>query len=123
MTTKEITPQSDIQQLQDQLNHFAHQRNWEQFHTPKNLVMALSGEVGELTEIFQWLTAEQSQQLTEDTKEKVEEEIADVMLYLARLADQCNIDLMAACQRKLSKNAVKYPINKCYGSAKKYTEL
>ena len=121
MTT--TRPHSDIKQLQQTLTEFAQQRNWEQFHTPKNLAMALSGEVGELLEIFQWLTPEQSQQLSPEKKQHASEEIADVMMYLLRLADKCDIDVMQACQEKIQQNAAKYPINKCYGSAKKYNEL
>lgn len=86
-------------------------------------MMALSGEVGELTEIFQWLTPEQSQQLSSEKKQHASEEIADIMMYLLRLADKCDIDIMQACQEKIQQNAAKYPISKCYGSAKKYNEL
>jgi NTP pyrophosphatase (non-canonical NTP hydrolase) len=117
------TSANDIKKLQDALVEFAQQRNWDQFHTPKNLVMALSGEVGELIEIFQWLTPEQSQQLPPQKKQHASEEIADVMMYLLRLADKCDIDVMQACQEKIQQNAAKYPISKCYGSAKKYNEL
>nr|WP_087820432.1 nucleotide pyrophosphohydrolase [Photobacterium aquimaris] len=121
MTTS--SPDSDIKQLQSALTEFALQRDWDQFHSPKNLVMALSGEVGELTEIFQWLTPAQSQQLSAEKKQHVSEEIADVMMYLLRLADKCDIDVMQACQQKMLQNTAKYPIDKCYGSAKKYNEL
>ncbi|PSU91692.1 nucleotide pyrophosphohydrolase [Photobacterium kishitanii] len=121
MTT--TSPDSEIKQLQCALAEFAQQRDWDQFHTPKNLAMALSGEVGELVEIFQWLTPEQSQQLSLEKKQHASEEIADVMMYLLRLADKCNIDVMQACQQKIQQNAAKYPISKCYGSAKKYNEL
>ena len=121
MTT--TRPNSDIKQLQQTLTEFAQQRDWEQFHTPKNLAMALSGEVGELLEIFQWLTPEQSQQLSPEKKQHASEEIADVMMYLLRLAVKCDIDVMQACQEKIQQNAAKYPISKCYGSAKKYNEL
>ncbi|MGR5228881.1 nucleotide pyrophosphohydrolase [Photobacterium damselae] len=114
---------SELQKIQQQLRDFANERNWEQFHSPKNLVMALSGEVGELTEIYQWLTAEQSENLSVDKKQHASEEMADIMLYLIRLADRSGIDLIAACQAKLEKNAQKYPSDKCYGSAKKYNEL
>ncbi|WP_318518260.1 nucleotide pyrophosphohydrolase [Photobacterium leiognathi] len=113
---------SDLLHLKQQLRAFAEQRNWDQFHTPKNLSMALSGEVAEITEIFQWLTPEQSEQLSIEKKQQLEEEIADVMMYLVRLADKCDIDISDACQRKLAKNNEKYPVDKCYGSAKKYNE-
>ncbi|MEC6824130.1 nucleotide pyrophosphohydrolase [Photobacterium piscicola] len=114
---------NELTDLQHALTEFAQQRNWDQFHTPKNLVMALSGEVGELIEIFQWLTPEQSQQLSPEKKQHASEEIADVMMYLLRLADKCDINVLQACQEKIQQNAAKYPINKCYGSAKKYNEL
>jgi len=114
---------SEIKQLQQQLAQFAAERNWDQFHTPKNLAMALSGEVGELTEIFQWLTPEQSEHLPAGKQDHLEEEIADVLMYLLRLADKSDIDIMQACQKKLAKNRQKYPIDKCFGSAKKYNEL
>ncbi|WP_299018041.1 nucleotide pyrophosphohydrolase [uncultured Photobacterium sp.] len=114
---------SEIKHLQQQLAQFAAERNWAQFHTPKNLAMALSGEVGELTEIFQWLTPEQSKQLPKDKKAHLEEEIADVLMYLVRLADQCDIDVIKACEKKLVKNTQKYPVEKCFGNARKYNEL
>ncbi|MGF1716287.1 nucleotide pyrophosphohydrolase [Photobacterium chitinilyticum] len=114
---------SEIKQLQQQLAKFAAERDWEQFHSPKNLAMALSGEMGELTEIFQWLTTEQSKHLPAAKKAHLEEEIADVLMYLVRLADKCDVDIMAACQKKLYKNEQKYPIDKCFGNAKKYNEL
>lgn len=123
MTKPTVTSLTEIQQLQQTLAEFSQQRCWDQFHTPKNLAMALSGEVGELVEIFQWLTPEQSQQLPLDKKQHAAEEIADVMMYLLRLADKCDIDVIQACHNKLQQNALKYPINKCYGSAKKYNEL
>ncbi|MEC6907090.1 nucleotide pyrophosphohydrolase [Photobacterium piscicola] len=116
-------PFNELTDLQHALAEFAQQRNWDQFHTPKNLVMALSGEVGELIEIFQWLTPEQSQQLSPEKKQHASEEIADVMMYLLRLADKCDINVLQACQEKIQQNAAKYPVNKCYGSAKKYNEL
>ncbi|MGF1728073.1 nucleotide pyrophosphohydrolase [Photobacterium kasasachensis] len=114
---------SEIKTLQQQLAKFTEDRNWEQFHSPKNLAMALSGEVGELTEIFQWLSPEQSEHLPDAKKAHLEEEMADVLMYLLRLADKCDIDLMAACQNKLIKNEQKYPVDKCFGNAKKYNEL
>jgi len=120
---KENGMTSEIKQLQQQLAKFAAERDWDQFHSPKNLAMALSGEIGELTEIFQWLTPEQSEHLPTAKKAHLEEEIADVLMYLLRLADKCDVDIMTACQKKLSKNEKKYPIDKCFGNAKKYNEL
>lgn len=114
---------TEIKQLQRTLTEFAQDRDWEQFHTPKNLVMALNGEIGELAEIFQWLTPEQSLSLPENKQEHLEEELADVMMYLLRLADKCEVDIIDACHKKLIKNKAKYPADKCFGSAKKYNEL
>lgn len=112
----------DIESLRYQLQVFAAQRNWDQFHTPKNLSMALAGEVGELLELFQWLTEEQSQraQLSATTQAKAEEELADICLYLIRLADKLGIDLEAACQKKLLINEAKYPVQLAYNNATKY---
>lgn len=117
--------QMSIRELQDRQKIFVKERDWEQFHTPKNLVMALSGEVGELTEVFQWLTEEQSRSVIDDPKKmkQTEEEIADIFLYLIRLADQLEIDIIEAASGKIKKNEEKYPVEKSYGSAKKYTEL
>ena len=114
---------SQIKELQLKLAEFAKERDWEQFHTPKNLTMALSGEVGELTEIFQWLTDEQSFNLNNKQTSALNEELADVFLYLIRLADVTGVDLLKASEEKLQKNALKYPIEKCFGNAKKYTEF
>lgn len=115
----------DHLKLQKIVKDFAVERDWLQFHTPKNLVMALAGEVGELTEIFQWLTTEESQKITEDVqkKEALEDEMADCLLYLLRLADCLEIDLEKSCLRKMEKNAAKYPVKLSKGNAKKYTEF
>ena len=99
----------DIQQLQKKLAKFAATRDWDRFHSPKNLCMALVGEVGELTEHFQWLTEEQSRQLGADRKRAVGEEIADVLIYTIRLADKLGIDVERAVRRKIKLNAKKYP--------------
>lgn len=112
----------DIKKLQEKLQNFADERDWEQFHSPKNLVMALSGEVGELTEHFQWLTEEQSKDLSDDKLIEVGEELADILMYLVRLADKLGVDLDKVIERKLTINAQKYPARKVRGSAKKYTE-
>jgi NTP pyrophosphatase (non-canonical NTP hydrolase) len=112
-----------MQKLMKKLSLFAKERDWEQFHSPKNLSMALAVETAEIMEHFQWLTEEQSRNLDQKTLEKVKEEIADTQIYLARLADQLGIDPIAAANDKLLKNADKYPVEKAKGSAKKYTEL
>lgn len=111
----------DLPQLQAQLQTFAQDRDWDQFHSPKNLVMALSVEVAELMELFQWLTEEQARQPTQAgvTAEAIEEELADIMLYLAQLCSKLNVDLEQAVQRKLVKNALKYPAAEVRGSAEK----
>ena len=109
--------------LQHQLREFAHERDWDQFHTPKNLAMALMVEAAELQEIFQWLTPQQSAQLNDKQRAQVEEEVADVLLYLCRLADVLNVDLITAAQAKLQRNAEKYPPAKAKGRADKYDTL
>jgi NTP pyrophosphatase (non-canonical NTP hydrolase) len=114
---------SELDGLRDQLRAFSAARDWEQFHSPKNLAMALSAEAGELLEIFQWLTEAQSRGLDAKAQAKANEEIADVLLYLVRLADQLGIDPVAAAHRKLLENERKYPADKARGNAKKYTEL
>jgi dCTP diphosphatase len=114
---------NEIETLRDQLREFAAARDWEQFHSPKNLAMALSAEAGELLEVFQWLTEEQSRRLDPKSHAAVSEEIADVLLYLVRLGDQLDIDPVAAARRKLAANEQKYPAEKARGNAKKYTDL
>jgi len=109
--------------LIEKLRQFAEKRDWNQFHSPKNLVMALSAEVGELTEIFQWLTEKQSSSLSPEKHRKVKEEIGDIQIYLARLSDRIGIDPIEAAMEKIKINEQKYPVEKSKGSAKKYTEL
>ena len=109
--------------LRDALREFAAARDWEQFHSPKNLAMALSVEAGELLEIFQWLTQEQSRSLAPEAQAAASEEIADVLLYLIRLGDQLGVDPVVAARRKLAANAEKYPADKARGNARKYTDL
>ena len=112
----------DLNQLQEYLRQFAKERDWDKFHSPKNLAMALSVEVSELLENFQWLTEEQSYTLDDKQREAVIDEIADVQIYLARLADKLNIDIGDAIAQKTVKNEAKYPADKVKGSSKKYTE-
>jgi NTP pyrophosphatase (non-canonical NTP hydrolase) len=99
----------EIEALQQRLREFADERDWEKYHSPKNLVMALSVEVAELQEHFQWLTAEESLALDEETRDAVALEMADVLIYLVRMADRCGIELADAVSRKLVINAHKYP--------------
>lgn len=112
-----------IATLQQQLRDFARARDWDQFHTPKNLAMALTVEAGELQEIFQWLSEAQSKALDVAQQQHAAEELADVLLYLCRLADVLGIDLLQAAQAKLLRNAERYPVDKAKGLARKYTEL
>ncbi|UUM32350.1 nucleotide pyrophosphohydrolase [Vibrio japonicus] len=114
---------NELEQLQKKLRVFAEERDWDKFHSPKNLVMALSGEVGELVEHFQWLTEEQSLHLTEEQKEEVACEAADVFMYLLCFTEKTNINLLEACEKKLAINAQKYPLRKSYGVATKYTKF
>ncbi len=116
-------PTDPLQDLTMALRQFAQARDWEQFHTPKNLACALSVEAAELLEHFQWLTDAQSQALTSDKKNQVAAEAADVLLYLLQLCDRLGIDLVAAAQQKMLRNAEKYPVASARGSAKKYTEI
>jgi NTP pyrophosphatase (non-canonical NTP hydrolase) len=109
--------------LRGQLRDFAAARDWEQFHSPKNLAMAVSVEAGELLEIFQWLTEEQSRNPAPAVLAAASDEVADVLLYLIRLCDQLGIDPIAAAKRKFVANAGKYPADKARGNSKKYTEL
>jgi dCTP diphosphatase len=109
--------------LRRQVAQFAAERDWEQFHNPKNLAMAVAAEAGELIEHFQWLTPEQADDLPSGAREEVALECADVLLYLLRLADRLDIDLAAAAEKKLVLNAQKYPIAKSKGSARKYDKL
>jgi dCTP diphosphatase len=112
-----------IQDLRNKLRQFAAERDWDQFHSPKNLAMALSVEAAELLEHFQWLSGAESAALAPEKRAKIREELADVLLYLIRLADKLDIDLATAAADKLSFNAKKYPIQKARGSNKKYTEF
>ena len=112
-----------LEELRESLRQFASDRDWDQFHSPKNLAIALSVEAAELLEHFQWTSDPDSADLAPDRHSKVREEIADVLLYLVRLADKLNIDLLAAATEKIQVNATKYPVEKARGSSKKYTEF
>lgn len=113
---------TNLDKIKKRLRQFAEDRDWDQFHSPKNLSMALAGEVGELLEQFQWLSEEQSRDLTPEQMLAAEEEIADVFIYLIRLADKLDINLINAAENKIQKNEEKYPAEKVKGSHKKYTE-
>jgi dCTP diphosphatase len=112
----------DLESLKIQLRDFAAAREWDQFHSPKNLSMALIVEAAELVEHFQWLTEEQSRSLEQKQLEKVQEELADIQIYLIRIADKLNVDLLGAVRKKIDANEKKYPSEKVRGSSKKYTE-
>lgn len=110
-------------ELRDALRQFASERDWNQFHSPKNLAIALCVEAAELLEHFQWLSETESTVMPSERRDQVRHEMADVLLYLIRLADKLNIDLAAAAAEKIQLNADKYPIDKARGNAKKYTEF
>ena len=112
----------NIEEIKDKLRKIANVRDWEQFHTPKNLAMAISGEVGELVEIFQWLSQEDSKKeyISNEDLSRVKEEIADILLYAIRLSDKLDIDLEEAVKAKLKVNEAKYPIEVSKGNSTKY---
>jgi len=112
-----------VQDLRDALRQFAAERDWDQFHSPKNLAIAQNVEAAELLEHFQWLSDAESAAIPLEKRAKVREELADVLLYLIRLADKLDVDLALAAAEKISANAEKYPTHKARGSSKKYTEL
>ena len=114
---------TELESLREQLRSFAAARDWEQFHSPKNLAMALSVEAGELLETFQWLSEDQSRHPAPEVLAAASDEVADVLLYLIRLCDKLGIDPIVAANRKLAANGVKYPADKARGNSKKYTEL
>jgi NTP pyrophosphatase (non-canonical NTP hydrolase) len=109
--------------LRDALREFAAERDWDQFHSPRNLATALAVEAAELLEPFQWLSEERSRALPPGTRAAVEQEMADVLLYLVRLADKLGVDLERAALAKIVRNGEKYPVEKSRGSSRKYDEL
>ncbi|GAA6134450.1 nucleotide pyrophosphohydrolase [Oceaniserpentilla sp. 4NH20-0058] len=111
-----------LEALKSKLQAFADERDWDQFHSPKNLSMALSVEASELVECFQWLTEEQSKNLSPEQRQAVIDEMADIQVYLLRLATKLDVDMLKAVEQKMVKNAAKYPADLVKGSAKKYTE-
>jgi NTP pyrophosphatase (non-canonical NTP hydrolase) len=113
---------NELEELRLRISEFARERDWDQFHSPKNLAMALIVEAAELVEQFQWLKQDESRSLTGEKLEAVEQELADILVYLVRIADQLDIDLLAATQRKIKSNEAKYPVDQVRGSSKKYTE-
>ena len=114
---------SELDALIAKIKQFSLDRNWEQFHAPKNVAMALSVEVGELLEEFQWLTCEESEAIGEGRKARVRDEVGDVFIYLLDLCDRLGIDPVRAAEDKMVKNAVKYPVQEARGNARKYAEF
>jgi dCTP diphosphatase len=114
---------TDLEELRDRLREFSAAREWDTFHSPKNLAMALAAESGELLEVFQWLTEEQSRGLDAKQQSAARDEVADILLYLIRIADRLGIDPIVEARRKLLENERKYPAEKARGNAKKYNEL
>jgi len=113
----------DLDDLAARLREFAVERDWEQFHAPKNLSMALAVEAAELMEHFQWLSEKESAALAPEAKRKAAEELADVFIYTVRLAERLGVDLETAVEEKIRANAAKYPVEKSRGNKRKYTEL
>ena len=113
----------DVQLIQSRLKKFAEERYWEQFHSPKNITMALSVEVAELVEIFQWSNSGGLDEINDpDTKVQIEKEIADIFNYLLKLTDMLDIDLEKAALNKIDENNAKYPVEKFKGISKKYNK-
>ena len=112
----------DLQELRVRIRAFVAEREWDRFHSPKNLAMALSVEASELVELFQWLTEEESAAPDAERRRRVAEELADVLWFLVRLADRLDIDLLEAAESKLAANAAKYPADRVRGDARKYDE-
>ena len=115
-------PDSDLTRLRDVMRQFADERDWNQFHTPKNLAMALSVEASELLEHYQWLRSGEDAELDDRQRTGIRHELADVLLYLVRLADKSGVDLYRAALEKMELNRLKYPVGLAHGSARKYTE-
>ena len=114
--------ETDFDQIRKRVRQFVVEREWDQFHSPKNLSMALIVEAAEMVEHFQWLTEEQSSNLSPEKLAEIELELADIQIYLISLAEKLQLDLVAAVDKKLALNARKYPADKVRGSSKKYTE-
>src|SRR5688572_33168086 len=122
MEERPIVPDA-LSVIRDALRRFAAERDWDQYHSPKNLATALCVEAAELLEHFQWMPEEASKSLSPEQLSKVGEEVADVLIYLIRLADKLDLDLLEAARDKIELNAQKYPIDRSRGSSRKYTEL
>lgn len=112
----------DIEKIKQRIQKFSDDRNWNDHHNPKNLVMALSGEVGELNEIFQWLNFEESLNLPDYVLDHTKEEVADIAIYLLRICMKLDIDLEEAIMKKMDKNEAKYPVDTSFADQKKYSK-
>ena len=112
----------DLDKYKSKIREFADERDWDQFHNPKNLSMALSAEIGELLDIFQWLTSDQSKNLSDKDLKLAKEELGDIMIYLIRLSDKLDIDLEQAVIDKIKINEEKYPIELSKGNSTKYNK-
>lgn len=117
-----MAAEGGVNELIERIRRFVRERDWEKFHSPKNLAMALSVEVAEIVELFQWLTPEESAELPAEKRASLRQEIGDVLIYLLNLADRLDIDALAAAREKLEINARKYPVSLVKGQGKKYTE-
>jgi NTP pyrophosphatase (non-canonical NTP hydrolase) len=113
---------NELEAIRIRIRNFADERDWNQFHSPKNLSMALIVEAAELVEHFQWMKQNESFALSKDKLAAVEEELADILVYLVRMADQLGIDLISAAKKKITSNEARYPADVVRGSSKKYTE-
>jgi dCTP diphosphatase len=111
-----------LRDIAEKLRRFTEERDWDQYHSPKNLAMAMTVEVAELLEHFQWLTEEQSKDLPLEKKARVAEEMADIQIYLIRMADKLGIDILDAVRGKIKQNEKKYPADRVRGDARKYNE-
>ncbi len=114
--------ENDFDRIRRQVRQFVVERDWDQFHSPKNLSMALIVEAAEMVEHFQWLTEEQSANPSPEKLAEIELELADIQIYLISLAEKLKLDIVAAVDRKLVLNARKYPVEKARGNSKKYSE-
>ena len=112
----------DIDDITQKIREFRDERDWAQFHNPKDMAIAISIEASELLEHFLWKTPDELDQRIEDRRAEITDEIADIAIYLVELADNLDIDLLAAMEQKIAKNAAKYPSNRVKGSSKKYSE-
>jgi len=118
-----VDPTPSIDALRTRLRRFAEARDWDRFHSPKNLAMALAAEAGELLDHFRWLTEEESASLPPETRAEVEDEIADVLIFLVRLCDKLGIEPLAAAGEKIERNERRYPVAASYGRATKHDRL